>query len=100
MWLRLRSSPVVNTRVTWITMNSRNQTRTRKCSERAAWMLSTLLIRLNRVDNAGDIPMGGLQQPAADRLLRHGLRGRSARAHHRPAAGLGRPVQRQVLDRH
>src|SRR5664280_659197 len=28
--------------------------------------------------------LGGLQQPAADRLLRHGLRGRSARAHHRP----------------
>ncbi len=29
---------------------------TRKCGERAVWMLSTELIRLNRVDSAGDIP--------------------------------------------
>ena len=56
MWLRLRSSPVVNTSVTWITMKSRNQTSTRKCSERAVWMLSTVLIRLKRVDSAGDMP--------------------------------------------
>ena len=56
MWLRLFSSPVVNTSVTWITMKTRNQTSTRKCSDRAVWMLSTLLIRLKRVDSAGDMP--------------------------------------------
>ena len=37
-------------------MNSTNQTNTRKCSERAVWMLSSLLIRLKRVDSAGDMP--------------------------------------------
>ena len=47
---------MVNTRVTCITMNSTNQTNTRKCSERAVWMLSSLLIRLKRVDSAGDMP--------------------------------------------
>jgi hypothetical protein len=52
----LRSRPVVNTSATWMTMNSRNQTSTRKCSERAVWMLNTVLIRRYRVDNAGDIP--------------------------------------------
>ena len=46
----------MNTSATWITMNNRNQTSTRKCRERAVWMLSTLLIRLNRVDSAGDMP--------------------------------------------
>ncbi len=46
----------MNTSATWMTMNTRNQTSTRKCSERAVWMLSTLLIRLNRVDSAGDMP--------------------------------------------
>ena len=56
MWLRLLSSPVVNTSVTCITMNTRNQTSTRKCRDRAVWMLSTLLIRLKRVDSAGDMP--------------------------------------------
>jgi len=29
---------------------------TRKCNDRAVWMLSTVLIRLKRVDNAGDMP--------------------------------------------
>ena len=56
MWLRLASRPVVNTNVTCITMNSRNHTSTRKCSDRAVWMLNTLLTRLNRVDSAGDMP--------------------------------------------
>ena len=37
-------------------MKTRNQTSTRKCSERAVWMLNTLLIRLKRVDSAGDMP--------------------------------------------
>ena len=37
-------------------MKTRNQTSTRKCSERAAWMLSTLLTRRKRVDSAGDMP--------------------------------------------
>ena len=37
-------------------MKTRNQTSTRKCSERAVWMLSTLLMRLKRVDSAGDMP--------------------------------------------
>ena len=47
---------MVNTNVTCITMKTRNQTSTRKCSERAVWMLRTLLTRLKRVDSAGDIP--------------------------------------------
>ena len=46
----------MNTKVTCITMKTRNQTSTRKCSERAVWMLSSLLIRLKRVDSAGDMP--------------------------------------------
>ena len=46
----------MNTNVVCITMKSRNQTSTRKCSERAAWMLSTLLMRRKRVDSAGDMP--------------------------------------------
>ena len=46
----------MNTNVTCITMKTRNQTSTRKCSERAVWMLKTVLIRLKRVDSAGDIP--------------------------------------------
>jgi len=37
-------------------MKTRNQTSTRKCSERAVWMLSTLLTRVKRVDKAGDMP--------------------------------------------
>ena len=40
----------------WMRMNTRNQHSTRKCSDRATWMLSGLLIRLNRVESAGDIP--------------------------------------------
>ena len=56
MWLRLTSRPVVNTKKTWITMKIRNQTSTRKCSERAVWMLKIVLTRRKRVDNAGDIP--------------------------------------------
>ena len=51
----------MNTNVTWITMKIRNQTSTRKCSERAVWMLKTLLIRLKRVDSAGDMPEAGDQ---------------------------------------
>ena len=46
----------MNTNVTCSTMKTRNQTSTRKCSERAVWMLKTLLIRLKRVDSAGDMP--------------------------------------------
>ena len=56
MWFRLASSPVANTRVTWMTMKNRNQTRTRKCSDRATWMDSTRLTGLIRVDSAGDMP--------------------------------------------
>ena len=56
MWLRLTSSPVVNTKVTWSTMKIRNQTSTRKCRDRAVWMLKIRLIRLKRVDSAGDMP--------------------------------------------
>ncbi len=56
MWLRLVSRPVVKTRLTWITVNSTNQVKTRKCTDRAVWMLSTRLSRLKRVDSAGDIP--------------------------------------------
>ena len=39
-----------------MTMNIRNQTNTKKCTDRAVWMLSTELIRRNRVDSAGDMP--------------------------------------------
>lgn len=56
MWLKLRSAPVVMTNATCTMMNSRNQQSTRKCTDRANWMLNTELIRRNRVDNAGDIP--------------------------------------------
>lgn len=53
---RFRSSPIVNTSVVWMRMNTRNQQSTRKCRDRATWMLNGLLIRLNRVESAGDIP--------------------------------------------
>jgi hypothetical protein len=56
MWLRLTSRPVLTTRVTWITMKSRNQQGTRKCSERAVWMLKIVLTRVKRADSAGDMP--------------------------------------------
>ena len=56
MWLRLLSRPVVNTSATCITMKNKNQTSTRKCRDRAVWMLSARLIRLKRVDSAGDMP--------------------------------------------
>jgi hypothetical protein len=56
MWLRLLSRPVVNTKVTCITMKDTNHTNTRKCKDRAVWMLSILLTRLKRVDSAGDMP--------------------------------------------
>ena len=46
----------MNTSATWLTMNTRNQIITRKCSDRAVWMLSTRLMRVNRVDRAGDMP--------------------------------------------
>jgi hypothetical protein len=53
---RFRSNPVVNTRVVWSRMNRRNQHSTRKCTDLATWMLSILLIPLNLVERAGDIP--------------------------------------------
>jgi hypothetical protein len=56
MWLRLTSRPVLTTRVTWITMKTRNQQSTRKCSERAVWMLKIVLTRVKRADSAGDMP--------------------------------------------
>lgn len=56
MWLKLRSAPVVNTIVTCTTMKSRKYTRIRKCSERASWMLSRLLIAVSRIDSAGPMP--------------------------------------------
>jgi hypothetical protein len=54
--LRFRAAPVAKTIVTCMTMNTTNQTITRKCTERASWMLNTLLNRRNRVDSAGDMP--------------------------------------------
>ena len=47
---------MVSTRVTCITMKNRNQQSTRKCSDRATWMLKTELTFRKRVDRAGDIP--------------------------------------------
>jgi len=46
----------VATKVTCRTMNSTNHTSTRKCSDRAVWMLRTFEKRRKRVDSAGDIP--------------------------------------------
>jgi hypothetical protein len=46
----------MNTRDTWTAMKSRNETSTRKCSDRAVWLLGFRLIGLNRVDIAGDMP--------------------------------------------
>jgi hypothetical protein len=40
----------VTTRVTWVTMKVRNQASTRKCRERAAWMLNIVLTRRKRAD--------------------------------------------------
>jgi hypothetical protein len=56
MWLRLRNASVAKTIVTWVTMKNRKYTSTRKCSDRAAWMLNRLLITVRRIDSAGDIP--------------------------------------------
>jgi hypothetical protein len=42
--------------VTCATMNSTNQHMTRKCNERATWIDRSFDSRLNRVDNAGDMP--------------------------------------------
>lgn len=56
MWLRLSAASVANTIVTWIRMKNRKYTNTRKCSERATWMLRRLLIIVRRCDSAGDIP--------------------------------------------
>jgi hypothetical protein len=56
MWLRLERRPVVNTKAMCVTMKNRNQMNTMKWSDRAVWMLKRRLIRLNRVDNAGDMP--------------------------------------------
>ena len=47
---------MVNTKATCTTMKPKNQTRTRKCRERAVWMLKIRLIRLKWVDRAGDMP--------------------------------------------
>ena len=52
----MRRAPVVITRVTCTTMNMTNQQSTKKCSERATWMLNTELILRKRVDSAGDMP--------------------------------------------
>jgi hypothetical protein len=56
MWLRLTRAPVLNTKVTCITMNIKNQASTKKWRERATWMLKIRLTRLKRVDRAGDMP--------------------------------------------
>src|SRR5665213_4070102 len=37
-------------------MKKRMHARTKKCSDRAVWMLKTVLILLKRVESAGDIP--------------------------------------------
>ncbi len=46
----------MNTKKTWITMKAENYASTRKCSERAVWMLKIVLTRPKRVETAGDIP--------------------------------------------
>src|SRR3954454_3906732 len=51
-----RSSPVVKTNAVCMRMNNRNQHKTRKCSDRATWILSSLLSRRKLVESAGDMP--------------------------------------------
>ena len=80
-------------------MKTRNQTSTRKCSDRAVWMLSTLLTRLNRVDSAGDMPEPGDQRQRRGDEHRDEV-GEQLQAVVGDPAVLGRPVQRQVLDQH
>jgi hypothetical protein len=38
------------------TMKKMKYSKTRKCNERACWMLNRLLITVRRIDSAGDIP--------------------------------------------
>ena len=80
-------------------MNTRNQTSTRKCSERAVWMLSTLLIALE----AGRQRRRHAQ--SGDERERSGDEdgdevGDQLQAVVGHPAVFGRPVQRQVLDQH
>jgi hypothetical protein len=58
---------LVNTNVVCIRMKSRKQTSTRKCSERAVWMLNRLLIRRKRDDSAGDVPSPVMRASGAAR---------------------------------
>jgi hypothetical protein len=51
-------------------MKSRNETSTRKCSDRTVWMVSFRRIGLNRVDIAGDLP-----RPAAAQRPLHVVQG-------------------------
>ena len=80
-------------------MKNRNQTSTRKCSDRAVWMLSTWLIRLKRVDSAGDMPEPGDERERGGDEDRDEV-GEQLQAVVGDPAVLGRPVQRQVLDQH
>jgi len=65
-------SPVVKTRVTWTMMKNRSHVMTRKCSERAVWMLRTELTRRKRVDRAGDPPSPVMtaRGPATNTLMK------------------------------
>src|SRR6476660_441923 len=51
--LRLTRAPVMNTRVTWARMKSRNHHIARKWIDRARWRFSTLPNQLNRFEIAG-----------------------------------------------
>jgi len=78
-------------------MKIRNHTSTRKCSDRAVWMLKIRLIPLKRVERAGDIPR------PRDERKRGGYEdgdevGDQLEAVVGDPAVLSRPVQRQVLD--
>ena len=80
-------------------MKTRNQTSTRKCSERAVWMLNTVLIRLKRVDSAGDMPEPGDERERGGDEDGDEVGDQLQAVVGRPAV-LGRPVQREVLDQH
>jgi hypothetical protein len=70
-------------------MKTRNQINTRKCRERAVWMLSTRLSRLKRVDSAGDIPSPVMSAAGAamKMVMKYAINWRLLYATHRCSAG-------------
>ena len=80
-------------------MNSRNQTSTRKCSDRAVWMLSTLADPLEPGRQRRRHAQPGDERERGGDEDRDEV-GDQLQAVVGDPAVLGRPVQRQVLDQH